>query len=217
MNWKTSIPIGAGIFLAAVAASVVGSAIFLTDKGEELVHLYGDYKAAQGVTNPGDNSGQMELMGHWRGMSLAALGGPAAAKLGVRELERGVVVAAGVPGQGAQAGDVITGVDNQPIKDLTELYNTTRRLNPATPTVLEVRRRGQTVALVVPPVTPARANFGGNREAENAWGAGVPAAWPKKNFYCPHDGTVLPRGSVQSPFLCPRCKGPLHLYPPSLR
>ena len=35
MSWK-SVPIGVGIVVAAVALAVVGSAMFLTDKGEEL-------------------------------------------------------------------------------------------------------------------------------------------------------------------------------------
>jgi hypothetical protein len=90
--------------------------------------------------------------------------------------------------------------------------------------VVEVKRQGQTVAAVLPPATVARgAPAGGPAGREGApapsvWGAGIPAAaGTQQNFYCPRDGTVLPRGSVRSPFLCPRCRGPLHLYPPRLR
>jgi hypothetical protein len=219
MRWKTTIPVGVGVVLAVVAVAVVGAAMLLTDKGEEMIHLYGDYRAAKA----GKQTDSMELFGKWRGMSLAAVNGQTAANLGVRG-ESGVVVAGVGPfcqQVGLRAGDVITGVDNQPVRDLAGLYNATKKASPAAPTVLEVNRQGQTVALVLPPAGQAAmgpgAGMGTRPELEANWGAGVPAAFNGQNFYCPRDGTVLPRGSVGSPFLCPRCQGPLHLYPPGVR
>jgi hypothetical protein len=219
MIWKTTIPIGASVFLAVVVASVVGAAIFLSDQGEELVHLYGDYAATQaGGNRGGDKSGRMELMGRWRGVNLVALGSPTAGSLGVGDADGGVVVADAPAGVGPRLGDVITRVDNQPVNDLTDFYNATTRIPSATPVVMEVKRQGQTVALVLPPAARSGAGNPGDRaEVENPWGAGVPAAWRGGNFYCPRDGTVLPGDSISSPYLCPRCRGALHTYPPRLR
>lgn len=227
MTLKQSIPLGFGIVLAVVAAGIIGAAMLMTDKGEELAHLYGDYKAGQRKNNNGRRrDGAMELQGRWRGLTLSAATSPTATALGVREPEDGVVVARvgnGVVARqgGLQRGDVITAVDNQKVRNLTDLYKVAKTTDSTLPTVVEVKRSGQTVAAVLPPSTVARgAPFGGpeGREgAANVWGAGIPAAaGARQNYYCPRDGTVLPRGSVGSPF-CPRCKGPLHLYPPGLR
>lgn len=217
MSWKTSIPLGVGIFLAVVAVGVIGAGMFLSDKGEEMLHMYKDFRSTQQQVP--DPSNALELQGRWRGMTLAAIGGPTAQILGIREAERGVVVADLPPDPmqagGLAAGDVIVGVDQQPVDNIADLYNVSRTKSPVDPLLLDVRRHNHALTVVLPGLqaAPGLAPPGGEVETNNPWGAGMPAAWTGQQFYCPREGLVLPGGSVSNPYLCPRCQGPLHLYP----
>jgi predicted RNA-binding Zn-ribbon protein involved in translation (DUF1610 family) len=238
MSWKQSIPLGIGVVLAVVAAGVIGAAMFVTDKGEELIHMYGDYRAAQRKAAAAARADHaMELRGRWNGMSLTAANSPTARALGVREVENGVVVAEMSPldGQAAQlsgvrVGDVLVGVDGQQVRDLADLYNISRTKNPTDPTLVDVKRHNNTMTLMLPAAQQANQlpAFGGENERPNAWGAGVPAAFTGQQFYCPQHGAVVPMGGVVAmgggmgrgmgnPYRCPHCQALLQQFNPALR
>ncbi len=216
MSWKQSVPIGVGVFLSVIAAGVIGAAMFLTDNGEEALHLYKNYQAA---SNPGVPMGPklsraMELQGKWCGINIVDPKSPTAQRMSLGEVEGGVVVAGLHPTNGAIAkqsgvlpGDVIVGVDKAPIKDMTDMFNVSRNLPPVSPVLLDVRRQGHPMTLVIPAAAFSQPRATGEGEA-------VPAAWTGQQYYCPRDGLTLPRGMVRSPLVCPRCQGPLHLFQP---
>ena len=63
MSWKQSIPLGVGVILAVIAVGVIGAGMFMGDKGEELLHLYGDYKAKQGFGSKPQLSVSNQMLG----------------------------------------------------------------------------------------------------------------------------------------------------------
>ena len=214
MTWKSSVPLGVGIFLSVIAVLVVGSAMFLTDKGEEMVHLYKDYRKASGPSAP------MELQGKWQDLTLVPLGGPTARALGVGDLDRGVVVADVPEGsRGRQAGllpgDTVVGVDNQPVRDLSDLYSVSQAKAWSDPLLLDVRRQGQVMTVFLPgPQGPPGVALP-EVEAQAGWPSpapGIQAGWGGQQYYCPQHGMVMPAGSPGVGYACPHCRGPLHLY-----
>lgn len=211
MNLSRSIPLTIGIVLSLVAVIVIAGAMFAVDQGEEMLHLYKDYQASQRPKNRGPlgaSPTDMELRGSWMGLSVAEVGGPTAAALGVPpQQEHGLVIAGFAPEKaqllqqvGLRPGDVITGVDGQPIKNLANLHRQSHVMMPGTPVMLDVQRQGQVVTLVLPAQQPAPA---------------MQAALAGPQYYCPRDGLLVP-GAAQpgGTGLCPRCSGPLHLYNP---
>ncbi len=209
MSSRHSIPMIIGVLLAIVAGIVIVTAMFVVDQGEEMLHLYKDYKSLSRRSNPGGGSGDpsgMELRGHWLGMSLTGLGGPAAAQLGAPRLEHGLVVA-GIDvrrGQraklaGVRIGDVLTGVDHKPIEGLAGLHKVSQTMVTGQPVMLDVYRNGRAVTLVVP--------------AERL--QAQPAAFNGPQYYCPRDGILVPSaGAMGAGHTCPRCAGPLRIYQP---
>lgn len=205
MGWKTTIPLGVGVALIAVAAAIIGAALLFTDKGEELGHLYKDLRAAspQGQTGLVTSPQALEVLGKWQGISVAAVDGPTARGLGLGEAEGGVVVAGLQEAQAAQAsgllvGDVIRGVDRQPVRDMADLYNISRTVDPLSPVLLDVQRQGQTMTLVLPAAATTAAAP-----------AAQPAAWTGTQFYCPLHGALGPRPAAG---VCPYCRGPARAW-----
>jgi hypothetical protein len=226
MSMARKATIGIGVGLGVVALAVIGSAMFLAESGEEMMHLYKDYKASQrqAAAAPWQDSGAMELQGRWHGMSLTAANSPTAAAFGLREVEGGVVVAeAPVNGSpaassGVMPGDLVVGVDNQRVGDMADLYNASRAVDPTRPVLLDVRRQGRPVTLVLPAMATRPAVAGGGEPPERTVNPVVPAAWGPRHLYCPRDGTMIPAAGLAGPngvpgptLLCPRCRGPLSM------
>lgn len=210
MNLSRSIPLTIGIVLAFVATIAIAAAMFAVDQGEEMLHLYKDYQASQRRKSRGPgpltaSPTDLELQGQWMGLSLAEVGGPTAAKLGVPPQQEHGLVVAGFAAERAQQlqqvglrpGDVVTGVDGQGVKGLAGLHRASHTLMPGTPVMLDVQRQGQVVTLVLPAEQPAPA---------------MQAAFSGPQFYCPRDGLLVPGGAGGR---CPRCAGPLHQYNPA--
>ena len=133
--------------------------MFLSENAEELSHAYTNLRSRSnnGYQTQAIRSKGMELQGRWEGMYVVAANGPTARSLGVREAERGVVIAGLVRQQDARArrsgvaiGDVIVGVDRKPIADLRGLLAASQKSNAGSSTLLDVRRRGQPMTLVLP-------------------------------------------------------------------
>jgi len=227
MSWKTSVPLGVGAALVVLAAGIIGAAMFVGEQSEEMLHFYKEYRRTQqgpgvAAATPKAPAPGMELQGKWRGMTLSALGSPAAAALNLREAESGVAVTdpgAAATG-GLQRGDVIVGMDRQPVRDMSDLFQASRKVPPTTPVLLDVQRGEQKVSLVLPAANSAlRQQPQGQPavqtpapgQANQQWG--VPAAaqqtWPARSYYCPRDGINVPAAAASPPFLCPQCRSPL--------
>jgi hypothetical protein len=223
MSLKTSIPISIGILLSIVALCVVGAAMFLTDQGEETLHLYKDWQAMQKKSKTANTpANPMELQGKWNGLTLSAANSPTAKALGIQEAEQGVVVADIDPQRSQQSGlmvgDMIVGVDQQNVGDLSDLFNVARTTSPASSTLVDVRRKGYPMSLVLPAaayqptLVPGAAAAGQEREVAPP-SVAQPAAWVGQFYFCPRERISIPAASVTTPYVCPRCQGPLHPIP----
>ena len=79
-----------------IVLGVMGAAMFVSENGEEVLHLYRDIRGDQAgkgrAQKPAaDQPSGMELHGRWRGMSLVPADSPAARRLG-SETDHGAVV-----------------------------------------------------------------------------------------------------------------------------
>lgn len=135
---------------------------------------------APDVTQP------MELGGRWLGMRLTGVGSPTARRLGIPASVQGVVVAElsrGLDSRGLQAGlvpgDVLTRVDGKTVKSLEDLYSLTLDLNVARPLVVEILRRGQPLAVLLPAPAQGPLQRTGTTAGQRAtqWKT-TTAAWP---------------------------------------
>lgn len=213
MKWRHSIPLAVVLVVGLAAAALVLVAMFITDQGEESLHLYRELTAGRGSSSSSPGNG-MELQGRWLGMSLAAADSESARAVGVREAESGVVVV-DLASQGSEraraaglsVGDRITAIDGKAVRNMGDLYTVSRSLSPAAPALVEVRRGELPMTLVLPAV--AQAIPGARPELE---GAGLPAAWVGGHFFCPRENIVLPPASVGPGLRCPRCQSPVQPY-----
>jgi hypothetical protein len=135
--------------LAAVAALTIGAITLL---GAVLVGM-GWWKGSQSVSR----TEPMELAGSWLGMRLTSPDSASARQLGVPAKIQGVVVAEIVPGFDSRAanagllpGDVLVRIDGQEVGGLSELYSLTTKLDVIRPLMVEILRRGQPRAVVIP-------------------------------------------------------------------
>ncbi len=214
MKWRHSIPLTVVLVVGLAAAALVLVAMFITDQGEESLHLYRELAAAGRSSSSSSPSSGMELQGRWLGMSLAAADSASARAVGVREGESGVVVV-DLANQGSEraraaglaTGDRITAIDGKPVRHMGDLYTVSRALSPAAPALVEVRRGELPMTLVLPAM--AQAIPGARPEVE---GAGLPAAWAGGPFFCPRENLVLPPASVGPGLRCPRCQSPVQPY-----
>lgn len=126
----------------------------------------------------------MQLRGRWLGMQLTGVGSASAREFGIPPSVKGVVVAElsqNFGSRGRQAGiapgDVVTGVDGKPITDLMDLYSLTTSLNVARPVVVNILRRGQPLAVLLP--APQQVMQAGRSLAPSTqWNSAATAAWP---------------------------------------
>jgi hypothetical protein len=216
-SWKQILPTSLGLVVLAAALIIVAAAMFLSGEGgEKLAHLYKDLRdpAAKPSLAGESDSGKMEVFGRWRGVTFVPPTSPTARSLGVRDAEGGVAVAevaqaSEAARSGILAADVIVGVDKKPIRDLTDLYNSTQTVAPLSPVLLDVRRGGQPATLVLPPASTAAVLPGAPAREQEA----TPAALRRPTFFCPRDGVVITGQATGSPYACPRCRGPMQFYP----
>ena len=140
----------------------------------------------------------MELLGSWLGVKLTGLDSPTAQRLGIPPSAEGVMVVEIMEMNGWRArqagmmeGDVIVGVDGKTIRDLADLYDVSRKVDVGGAVMLDVRRWGQVVTLVLPAlrasprtvaqwqpeqVAPAPLGVNGLAARPAAWAAGTQAA-----------------------------------------
>ena len=147
----------------------------------------------------------MELRGSWLGMKLAALDSPTAQHLGIPPAAEGVIVAEiteadgwRVRQAGAMEGDIIVAVDGHTIRDLADLYDVSRKLDVGVAVLLDIRRWGQPMTLVLPalvaqPVAANPAQFGLAGQPATAMAPGANAAWVQ---LCPSTDFCAPFGFV---------------------
>ncbi len=209
---------GAVFALAVLLLLIVAGAMFFADEVEEFLG-HREPKTTQ----------VMELRGSWLGMELISLDSPTAGRLGIPPSTRGVMIMEieekngwRARQAGAMQGDVIVAVDGQTVRDLGDLYDVSRSLDVARVVLLDVRRWGQPLTLVLPalhaplpvaapprpgqaaaPVTPMIANAAGAQQA--AW---TPAAQGAQ-FYCPTHNRMWLQNAVYPHYRCPLGNCPL--------
>lgn len=135
---------------------------------------------ASDVTQP------MELSGRWLGMRLTGVASPTARQLGIPASVKGVVVAElsrGMDSRALQAGlvpgDVLTRVDGKDVTSLKDLYSLSTDLNVARPLVVEILRRGQPLAVLLPaPAQGPLQRTGAALPRATAQWKTTTAAWP---------------------------------------
>jgi len=178
----------------------------------------------------------MELRGSWLGMKLTSLDSPTAQRMGIQPSLPGVMIVEiaeqdgwRVRQAGAMEGDVITAVDGQDVRDLADLYDVSRTVDVGNAVLLDVRRWGQSMTLVLPalhapPGGAAAAQFGQAGQfpaatappvvAMGANPAGTqPVAWTPlaqgPQFYCPAHNRMWPQTAVHPHYRCPLGNCPL--------
>jgi len=221
-------------FVAALALLIVG-AMFFADEVEEFLDHRG-IKTTQ----------VMELQGSWLGVKLTSLDSPTAQRLGIPPAAGGVLVVEIMELNGWRAreagltnGDILVGVDGQPVRDLADLYDVSRKVNVAEAVLLDVERWGQPITLVLPalhvplpgtvPAQPGQIGqpVPGTFPAATqpvAWTPGAggqfqcppvmnvaapPAAGQAAQFYCPTHGRIWPQTAVHPNYRCPMGNCPL--------
>ena len=203
-------------FVVALVLLIVG-AMFFADEVEEFLD-HREPKTTQ----------VMELRGSWLGMKLTS---PTAQRLGIPPSAKGVMVVEIMEMNGwraRQAGimesDVIVAVDGQDVRDLADLYDISRKVNVGDAVLLEVRRWGQLVTLVLPALhtpLPGAAQLQPGQVGQAAPGmapgtnaaAGQPVAWAPGGqggqFYCPTHNRMWPQTAVHPNYRCPLGNCPL--------
>jgi hypothetical protein len=173
----------------------------------------------------------MELQGSWLGMRLTSLDSPTARRLGVPPSAPGVMIVEiekrngwRARQAGAMEGDVIVGVDGKAIRDLSDLYDVSRNLDVGSAVLLDIRRVGQPMTLVVPalhapppgaaPSQPGQAGIPAQVMAPGANAAlAQPAAWVPglqgPQFYCPIHSRMWSQNAVHPHYRCPLGNCPL--------
>jgi len=219
-------PYGVIFPIVVLLAMLVAIAMFFTGKGEDVFEREG-HKITQ----------TMELRGNWLGMKLTSLDSPTARRLGVPpSVRKGVMVVelqeardGWRPRQaGVLPGDVIVAVDGKKVRDLADLYDASRNLDVGSAVLLDIRRWGQPMTLVLPAVYAAPPVAGppeawqgvqpppATAQGANA-GAAQLAAWAPgsqcyqcPHFYCRVHNQVFPQGAVHPNYRCPIGNCPLN-------
>ncbi|MHC4176053.1 MAG: hypothetical protein ACYSWU_01015 [Planctomycetota bacterium] len=208
---------GAVLAFVVLLVLLVAGAMFFADEAEDFFGLH-----EPAITQA------MELRGSWLGMKLASLDSPTARHLGVPPAAKGVMIVEieerngwRARQAGAMEGDVIVAVDEQDIRDLADLYDVSRNLDVGGAVLLDIRRWGQPMTLVLPALLaqPAAANPSQFGQAGPAMAPGANAAWVQPaatvqgvqgpQFYCPTHNRVWPQNAVHPHYRCPLGNCPL--------
>ncbi len=205
---------GAGLAFIVLLVVLVAGAMFFGDEAKEFFNL------SQPKTTQ-----VMELRGSWLGLKLTALDSPSAQHLGIAPSLPGVLIV-DIDQQngwralqaGAMEGDVIVAVDGQDVRDLADLYDVSRNVDVGNAVLLDVRRWGQPITLVLPalhapPPVAAPGQFGQAGQgaplmAPGANTAGAqPVAWTPAaqlaQFYCATHSRMWPQSAVHPHYRCP--------------
>ncbi len=194
-----------GAFVLAIVVVLVGAAVYLADEHSGLLYML----AEDSLDSSSSDSSGMEVQGHWNGIGLAPVDSRRAAEVGVpRGRRKGVAIVHLDPqtGRGAQdagvrVGDVIVGVDQRPINNLTDLYKRSRAVAPGTPVLLDVQRQGQRMSFAVP------------MNQANMVQAAMRGPAPTGPQFCPADGILVTAEQAAQNPTCPVCGGPLMQMP----
>jgi len=142
---------GLSVFLVLVLMVIALGAMLFTDDGDDILDSFFDKK--QAVTNP------MELRGDWLGMSLVDLNATTALRRNIPPSQKGVLVAElsetrGLRAQqaGIMPGDVITGINNINVRNISDVFEATRKINVVEGIFVNVVRWGQLMTLVLPAI-----------------------------------------------------------------
>ncbi len=137
---------GAAMAFAVILFLIIAGAMFFADEVDDFF----DHREPQTIQ-------VMELRGSWLGVKLTGLDSPTAQRLGIPPTAEGVLVVEIAEMNGWRArqagvveGDVIVGVDGQTVRDLADLYDISRKVNVGEAVLLDVRRWGQPITLVLP-------------------------------------------------------------------
>lgn len=209
---------GAVLAFVVLLVLLITGAMFFADEAEDFFGHRGP-KTTQ----------VMELRGSWLGMKLTSLDSPTARRLGVPPSAKGVMIVEVEERNGWRAlragateGDVIVAVDGQDVRDLADLYDVSRNVDVGSAVLLDIRRWGQPITLVLPalhalPAGAAGAQLGqagsfpaATAPAGNAAGT-QPVAWTPGaqggQLYCPRVDSAQPvawvQGSQGAQFYCP--------------
>ena len=221
---------GTALAFVVLLVLLVAGAMFF---GEEAKDLFGrsEPKTTQ----------VMELRGSWLGMKLTSLDSPTVQRMGIPPSLPGVMIVEIAERDGWRArqagaveGDVIVAVDGKNVRDLADLYDVSRSVDVGNAVLLDVRRWGQPMTLVLPalhvlptgvaggqpgqagPLPPATA-FPMTTPPTMAMGANAagtqPVAWNPAaqgpQFYCPTHGRMWPQNAVHPHYRCPLGNCPL--------
>ena len=216
---------GTALAFVVLLVLLVAGAMFF---GEEAKDLFGrsEPKTTQ----------VMELRGSWLGMKLTSLDSPTVQRMGIPPSLPGVMIVEIAERDGWRArqagaveGDVIVAVDGKNVRDLADLYDVSRTVDVGNAVLLDVRRWGQSMTLVLPalhapPGGAAAAQFGQAGQfpaatappvvAMGANPAGTqPVAWTPlaqgPQFYCPAHNRMWPQTAVHPHYRCPLGNCPL--------
>ena len=142
---------GLSVFLILVLMMIALGAMMFTDDGDDILDSFFDKK--QAVTNP------MELRGDWLGMSLVDLNATTALRRNIPTSQKGVLVAElsetrGLRAQqaGIMPGDVITGINSINVRNISDVFEATRKINVVEGIFVNVVRWGQLMTLVLPAI-----------------------------------------------------------------
>jgi len=211
---------GGGSLLFLFGVIVIAAAIlFGHDGGEDLL------EAIKSGSTP--KAQPMELRGRWLGMSISGTNSASARELRVPPSTPGVLVVEVSERKGLRAtqagvlaGDVITSVDGNKVRDLDDLYGVSRKTDVLGTVLLEVQRWGQPITLALPAINGAASGATQTPSTNASTGGGTaatPAAWTptrsKVQFYCPKDKLILQHQGVQPHYRCPGCGGPVTSRP----
>lgn len=216
-EWNKYFSNGTTFVFLIILALLAAGAMFFPDDGGSIGSVFGQNKPKF--------TQAMELRGKWLGMNLTALDSPTAHTWGVPPSLKGVMVVEIGEKSGWRAnmagviqGDVIVAVDGKNIRDLADLYDISRTLDVGSSLLLDIRRWGQPMTLVLPalysvppavvppqiqqagqpvPMVVQRANGGAVQPV-----ALMPVAQGMQ-FYCPKHNRVWPQNAVQPNYRCP--------------
>jgi predicted metalloprotease with PDZ domain len=212
---------------ASVVASVVllvvlvAGAMFFADKLDDLI----DGRKPKATQT-------MEMRGSWLGMKMAAVDSPTAQRLGIPPSTKGVVIVEldekngwRARQAGAMEGDLIVAIDGQNIRDLADVYELSRNVDVGGVVLMDVRRWGQLITLVMPalqaspavaaPWQPGQAVPAQPAAPLVASIAAQPVAWPAPvapgpQFCCPIHNRTWSQNEVHPMYRCPLCNCPLN-------
>lgn len=232
-EFQKTLSSGLSAFLLMVVMMIPMGAMVFTDDEEESLNSFTDKKQTE--TNP------MELRGDWLGISLVDLSSATALRRNIPTSQKGVLAAELSEARGLRAqqagimpGDVITGINRTNVRNISDVFEATRKINVVEAIFVNVVRWGQPLTLVLPAIyqpiamTPqvqaeavvpqAMAPFNAQAvtpqaAAVNAQGVAQAQTANGPLWVCPRHGVGWYQKYVEPNFRCPICNGQLTQVP----